>query len=457
MVLSPAVSDPSRPASRAWLFALAILAGAVIRVAALPLPGTEDVGVWKIWSFNASKDLTGMYGIGGDPPVRAVLHYGTQYTTVDYPPLALYELGVLGIAYRGLFPTFPNDWRLVAALKLPGLLAGALLAALVYDAVRRATGRVELARAATLAVWLNPAIVLNAEILGYLDPLMMLPAVLSLVLAHQGRPTLAGCALAAAALTKPQGALMLPAVLLAVGRLGGGVALGRAVLAGAGTTLLVFLPYILVGAVPNALNAFWSFARRDLLSAQAANVWWIANWLERARHLIAEHGMPGAYFVRVKGVMALSTFLENGWPNPRPLATAGILATIAWGVWRMRQTRDLGQHAALAALTVHAYYTLGVAVHEHHILLALPLLAIAAALHPQYRALFAVLTVIAALGMNMFYGIGRGIGWAVPRGITGVDLSVVNSFANVAAFVWFLWLVSQSRSSEPAGPRPMPG
>jgi uncharacterized membrane protein len=95
--------------------------------------------------------------------------------------------------------------------------------------------------------------------------------------------------LAAAALTKPQGALMLPAVLLAVGRLGGGVALGRTLLAGAGTTVLVFLPYILVGAVPNALNAFWSFARRDLLSAQAANVWWVANWLERARHLIAEN------------------------------------------------------------------------------------------------------------------------------------------------------------------------
>jgi hypothetical protein len=454
MVLSAAVSDRPRPASRAWSFALAIALGAVIRIAALPLPGTEDVGVWKIWSFNASKNVTGMYGIGGDPPVRAVLHYGTQYTTVDYPPLALYELGLVGIVYRGLFPTYPNDWRLVAALKLPGLLAGALLAALVYDAVRRATGRLDLARAATLACWLNPALILNGEVLGYLDPLMMLPALLSLVLAHQGRPALAGCALAAAALTKPQGALMAPAVLLAVWSVSGWVALGRAVIAGAATGLAIFLPYVLVGAVPNALNAFWSFARRDLLSAQAANVWWIANWLERTRHLIAEHGVPGAYFVPVKGVMALSTFLESGWPNPRPVATAGIVATVIWGVWSLRQTRDLGHHAALAALTVHAYYTLGVAVHEHHVLLAVPLLAVAAALHARYRGLFVVITVIAALSMNMFYGIGRGIGWAVPRGITGLDLSVVNSFANVAAFIWFLWLVSQPRS--PGRPHAIP-
>ena len=62
----------------------------------------------------------------------------------------------MGIFYRGLFPTYPNDWRLVAALKLPGLLAGALLAALVHGAVRRATGRADIARMATLACWLNP-------------------------------------------------------------------------------------------------------------------------------------------------------------------------------------------------------------------------------------------------------------------------------------------------------------
>ena len=144
--------------------------------------------------------------------------------------------------------------------------------------------------------------------------------------------------------------------------------------------------------------------------------------------------------------MALSTFLESGWPNPRPFATAGVVAAIAWGIWRLRRTRDLGHHAALAALTVHAYYTLGVAVHEHHIVLAVPLLAVAAAIHPRFRALFILVTVIAALGMNMFYGIGRGIGWAVPRGITGIDLSVVDSFANMAVLVWFVLLVSATHT-----------
>ena len=38
--------------------------------------------------------------------------------------------------------------------------------------------------------------------------------------------------------------------------------------------------------------------------------------------------------------------------------------------------------------------------------------------------------------MNLFYGIGLGLGWSVPRGLLLVDLSVVLSVANIAALVW---------------------
>lgn len=46
-----------------------------------------------------------MYGVGGDPPVRGVLHFAKQYTTVDYPPVALYELAAVGAVYRETFPS----------------------------------------------------------------------------------------------------------------------------------------------------------------------------------------------------------------------------------------------------------------------------------------------------------------------------------------------------------------
>ena len=38
--------------------------------------------------------------------------------------------------------------------------------------------------------------------------------------------------------------------------------------------------------------------------------------------------------------------------------------------------------------------------------------------------------------MNLFYGIGLGLGWSPPRGLLLVDLSVLLSIANIAALVW---------------------
>ena len=51
-------------------------------------------------------------------------------------------------------------------------------------------------RWAALAYWLNPATILNGEVLGYLDPLMMLPGIAALVLLHVGAAESAGLALA---------------------------------------------------------------------------------------------------------------------------------------------------------------------------------------------------------------------------------------------------------------------
>jgi hypothetical protein len=69
---------------RAALLAV-ILLGLALRLAALPLPGTEDVRTWKIWAFAPSRHVTHVYGVGGAPPVRGVLTGGAHETTVDYP------------------------------------------------------------------------------------------------------------------------------------------------------------------------------------------------------------------------------------------------------------------------------------------------------------------------------------------------------------------------------------
>ena len=433
---------------------LAVLVAA-IRVAALPLRGTEDVLTWKIWAIAASKDVTAVYGVGGHPPVRGELKWLHHTTTVDYPPVALYELGIAGLAYRVFDSQFADRPALTAAVKIPGLVFGVALTWLLWWAVLRWTSDRDRATWVALAYWANPATILNAEVLGYLDPLMMLPAIGSLVLLHRRFPEWAGASLALAMLTKPQAVLIAPIFALAAWRLGGWRATAAAAAGGAVTAAVIILPYALVGALGNVWLAFGSFyARRDILSGNAANIWWIANYVLRAWYQIGRLGIAGAFLAPVRRIMAISTFREVGFPNPRPFGTALVLATTGWGMWRLRHARDLALHCLGAAFIVHAFFVLSVGVHEHHMMLAVPLLALAAGIRPSLRPLFWIISTIVALNMNLFYGIGMGLGWSVPRGILLVDLSVWLSVANIAALVWHARVLAREAgqpASQPSG------
>jgi hypothetical protein len=311
------------------------------------------------------------------------------------------------------------------------------LTALLWSTVQRHTGSRAAAEWVALAYWANPATILNGEVLGYLDPLMMLPAIGALVLLHAGWIALAGAAAATALLTKPQGILLLPMFALATWRLGDVRALVRGTCGFAAASALIVLPYAIAGALPNMWLAFGSFyARRDILSGNAANLWWIVTYVLRAWYQVPRVGVVAAYLAPVRRILSLTTIQDIGLPNPRPFGTIAVAIATGWGLWRVRLTRDLAVHALGAAFIVHAFFVLAVGVHEHHMMLAVPLLALAAGLRPRLRPLFYAVSGIVALNMHVFYGLGFKFGWAVPRGITGIDLSVLLAIANVAALAW---------------------
>ncbi len=205
---------PTARPPRRWFIA-ALVAGAIVRAAALPLPGTHDTVPWKIWSYNAAREgVSRLYGVGGSPPDHRVITYLNAETTVNYPPLALYELGLAGRVYRWLnHGQFPNTPPLFIAIKAPAAIADAAFAVLLFVVVRRRRGE-SVAQWATIVYWLNPGVILDGAVLGYLDPQYALPAAASLIAAAGGWFVSAGALAAAALLTKPQALVALPALAL---------------------------------------------------------------------------------------------------------------------------------------------------------------------------------------------------------------------------------------------------
>ena len=421
-------------------FAAALLAGAVLRFIALPLPGTRDVGVWKIWTYSATRiGVTGLYGIGGSPIERRVLDFHGAETTVNYPPFALYELAVVGHIYRAaMHRHFPDTALLTAAIKGASLVSEAGLVWVMFVAVRRAKD-LAAARWAVAAYWLNPAAIMVASVLGYIDPLFVLPAAGALVAAAWSAPVLAGALLAVAALTKPQAVIIAPAVALIIWNAGEGprapARLARAVAAGLAMTGVIVAPIVAAGAGPNMIAALQSLTRHDMLSGNAPNLWWIVGYVMRALYSL-DLGVWGAFTAQTK-ILQISRVVSLGYPNPRVVGTVLTLVAFGWALWTARRARDLWMTMALAAFLVHAYATLSAQVHENHLFAAVPLLAIAAAGRPRYRGLLFALSAVFALNLNLFYGISEYIdGWAVPRSLTIVDMTVVLAVINCGLFVW---------------------
>jgi 4-amino-4-deoxy-L-arabinose transferase-like glycosyltransferase len=418
-------------------FRVLFIAGLLIRLVALPFEGTEDVLVWKTWSYGAlNQGVSRLYGVGGQPPERGLVRWGDRVTTVDYPPIALYELAASGAVYRLFSPSFENNRWLNVAIKLPGVLAEIALTWLLFVVVARRYGRPAGLWAAA-ACWINPAMILAGSLLGYLDALMALPALGSIAAAALNAPIAAGALLAIACLTKLQAIFILPVVALALwnaGRPTGAKAIVAGAVSAAAVSVVVLMPYVLAGASRNVLQGVSSLLRHDMLSADAANVWWVITYVMRASYAAGELGAWAAWTMTMR-ILGMSTIVKLGYPNPRPIATLSIFAATAWALWRARRASDLPLLSAACAFIVHAYFMLGVAVHENHLYLAVPLLALAAAARPRLRPMLFGVSAVFALNLYLFFGFGRGLPLP-PRNLAIVDTTVILALLNCALFVW---------------------
>jgi hypothetical protein len=419
-------------------FAALVLAGLILRGIGLPLRGTDDFDVWKLWTHAGTESVTTMYGVGGTPPQRAVLVWGNRRGTVEYPPAGLYALAAVGYLYRAYDPAYDDNARLNVAVKLAILLGDVGLCLAIASLLRRHS--VAAARAAVLFYWLNPAALIDGAFLGYLDPWLGALTMAAVLALDRGAFAWCGVAVALALLTKLQIALVMPALAIALVHRAGRSwprAATMAIAAAAVTSAALLLPFALIGALPNLVQGAGRAFHHDMLSAEALNVWWIFTWVLRG-------------FEAPVRILGISRAVALGYPNPRLIGTALGLGAMAWGFWQARRG-SLPIALASAAFAVHAYTVLSVQVHENHFYLALPLMAAAGTMVPRLRAPYALASALCFLNLFLFQGLGKDLPLP-PRLFGGIDVTVPLSLLNVAALVWHARRFGRAASDERTSP-----
>jgi len=423
-------------------FALALAAGLLVRAAVLPLPGAGDVDPWKVWSYHAVQDgVTKLYG-ASSPPAFTDFGFAGKVAPVNYPPLALYELAVAGWAYSAATGgRFPDGAALTFTLKLLPVIFEAGIVAALFFIVRRTAGE-QRARWAAAVCWLNPAAIVCASVGGYLDTLVALPALCAVAAAASGRPFAAGALAACAVLTKPQGAIVLPAVLLAVWTAapanGSGTTsrLSAAVAGGIAASAFLLTPFIAAGTWPNMILMLKTVADDQGLSMSAYNFWWLASHAMTAAYATTRgSSLWAAVTAPVSGV-SFDRAAAHGLPHLRAVGTTLAAAAIAWALWIGRRAGDVSRASAIAAFSVCAYAFLATRVHENHAFLAIPLLVVAAAGRRRFTP---VLTAISAwFTLNIvFYGITDDGRFAVSRAYTVVDTTLWVALLGCVSLAWF--------------------
>ena len=411
----------------------ALIAGALLRIAILPIgvPAVDDS--WRAWSYHAA--TRGPWNLYG--PRGHTVKFADIEAPVVYPPLALDELAIVGRVHMATHGgRFENDAALTSTIKGAIGLLDVVLSALLFVAVRRA-GRPDRAWWAAIACWVNPA-ALMITTLGYIDVFLAIPAIGAVIAASNGRPWLAGALFSAAVVTKPQGLFVGPVVLLALwnaaGPGTGATRVREAVFASAITAAIVAAPVIAVGKGYQMLRSIAVLAGHDMLSALAFNLWWLVSYGFLAA-AAGGGGLRAALTVPVE-IVTHAYAMSRGLPNPRVIALPLLAAAVLWAVKTARHASDLGLQAAFGAFVVVAYFTLSVQGHENHFVLAVPLLAIAAAIRPAFAPVSGMLSLLFALNLYLTLGV-RGDG--PPPFVTAatvIDPGILVAALMCASFVW---------------------
>jgi Gpi18-like mannosyltransferase len=375
-------------ASAGWIrpispgvFAASLCAYVVLRVWLAFVAGYEvDVNQYKEWALGS--------GLMGFPAIYEV-------TSADYPPLSLMAFYAVGVGFVSSQPPFasgqiPVEIVPTYLIKLPhlifDLLIGVLIAWLVARVGLWGTARSEVGwgRLAAMLYWWNPAVLFGSAYWGQLDSMHAFFAIGAVAAMGADRMGLSGASLAAAGLSKPLAAPLVPLLALGAWLRRGATGFFAAGVSGLAVAILVFAPFWLTGRLlPVLERVVGDVEAMSYTSVNAHNFWWwMGAWQDAGQPWI------GPFTARDIGI---GVFLL--------LYLAILLRIRGW----LRHAAGADYRAGLfvvSAGVMASFFFFSTHMHENHLFLALPLLLAVAGRNRQLAALAGLCTV--AIFLNEF-------------------------------------------------------
>ncbi len=401
------------PRQRGLLLALFVV-GAAVRAVLVAQPGfLDDMDQFARWIGHIATN-------GLDQ-----LYTDTPGGPVTFGPVMGYIWSLLSVIHPGFATAVDaTDPALNALMKIPASLADVGIAAFVVVALR-ATPWWAIVGAA--AVLLHPAVVDVGAWWGQYESIYVLPALGAVIAASRGRNGLAAALLVVSLATKPQAIPFILPFVAWCWASGGWREVLRCGAVGAGTLVVLWLPFLAAGGPRQYLDNLASYQNEifNVLSLRAWNPW----------SLVQEAVARGQY---VADDVAIAGPITLRWVG---YAVTGLLSLVI-AAWIVRDPRPRTLILGMTA-SVLVFFLAMTQMHERYSYAALifPILLLAEArVRWWWLALSAVVTV------NLLAAIPPTPGIAGLLPATGL-LAVAGALAMTTLGAWMLWELRRSASA----------
>lgn len=451
-----------------YFFLFLISLGALLRVCVLPKTGTEDHGVFMLWSYvGATHSVSDIYPIVGASKAPLCLQSFIDICTlkiqpmvanhnniecfVDYPPLIPWLLGLAGKIYSLYSPTLENSKLFEAIVKLPEIISECLICFIIFEHVNKANGT-RIARLASLSYWLNPVVILTGPFYAYQDSLCMLWIVLAVLAAVYKNFSKSAMFCAVAFMTKPQAVIVFPALFAASVLLKNHSKTYRHMLAFFGVLSCFFIPFLMDGTLVNLCANNWRNAIEPFLSGQCCNPWWLINYADQI-HESLTRTFDVSSALRVQPTIGTNSPLNSDGS----LAVATIISIALYSVWITfvlyrwwryvstlnSQDKRVWLLPECCALLMFGQCMILLHAHENHGYGAAVLLLGTWTLNQKFIDWKLLLigwcwSILVSLNLINFYGLGPLLRSTNLHNLLWLDFSVVLSIANTIFGVYWI-------------------